>query len=196
MASAIPPVKGAAFSFELSLVSQADTDVFKDNPTLAAGDVTVVKDGVLDGNIDTLPTAVTSLTRVLTVALSAAEMTADRVTVLFHDAAGDEWQDAVITIYTAAQTLDATDVVADALVTELAKVPKSDSTVTWNATALASVATQVGVGLNAAIPGSPTADSMYQRVKAIDDLTQAGGAGDLAAILTDTAAIVPPPIVL
>ena len=80
--------------------------------------------------------------------------------------------------------------------TELAKVPKSDSTVTWNATALASVATQVSVTLNAAIPGSPTADSMYQRVKAIDDLTQASGAGDLAAILTDTAAIVPPPIVL
>ena len=193
MASAIPPVRGAAFSFELSLVSQADTDVFQDNPTLAAGDVKIIKDGVLDGNIDTLPTAVTSLTRVITVALSAEEMTADRVTVLFHDAAGDEWQDAIITIYTAAQTLDATDVVADALATELAKVPKSDGTVTWNSTALASVATQVGVGLNAAIPGSPTADSMYQRVKAIDDLTQAG---DLAAILTDTAAIVPPPIVL
>lgn len=119
MASAIPPVRGAAFSFELSLVSQADTDVFQDNPTLAAGDVKVVQDGVLAGNIDTLPTAVTSLTRVLTVALGAAEMTADRVTVLFHDAAGDEWQDAVITIYTAAQTLDTTDVVADNIYTRL-----------------------------------------------------------------------------
>lgn len=108
MASAMPPVRGAPFSFEVSLVSQADTDIFQDNPTLAAGDVIVVKDGTLDGNIDALPTAVTSLTRVITVALSAAEMTADRVTVLFHDAAGDEWQDSVITIYTAAQTLDNT----------------------------------------------------------------------------------------
>lgn len=115
MASALPPVKGAAFSFELSLVSQADTDTFQDNPTLAAGDVKVIKDGTLDGNIDTLPTAVTSLTRVITVALSADEMTADRVTVLFHDAAGSEWQDALVTIYTAAQTLDTTDGVADGI---------------------------------------------------------------------------------
>lgn len=122
MASAVPPVRGAAFAFELSLVSQADTDVFQDNPTLAAGDVIVVKDGVLDGNIDTLPTTVTSLTRVLTVALSASEMTADRVTVLFHDAAGDEWQDAIITIYTAAQTLDATDMVVDAVLADTAAI--------------------------------------------------------------------------
>lgn len=36
--------------------------------------------------------------------------------------------------------------------------------------------------LNTAIPGSPTADSINQRIKAIDDLTQAGGAGDLETI--------------
>jgi len=44
----------------------------------------------------------------------------------------------------------------------------------------------VDVALNTAIPGSPTADSINQRIKAIDDLTQASGAGDLAAILADT----------
>jgi hypothetical protein len=33
--------------------------------------------------------------------------------------------------------------------------------------------------LNTAIPASPTADSPFERMKAIDDLTQAGGAGDL-----------------
>lgn len=115
MASTLPPVRGAAFSFAISLVSQADTDTFQDNPTLAAGDVKIVKDGVLDDNIDSLPTAVTSLTRVLNVALSATEMTADRVDVLFHDAAGSEWQDALVSIYTAAQTLDTTDGVADTI---------------------------------------------------------------------------------
>lgn len=119
MASAIPPVRGAAFAFEMSLVSQADTDTFQDNPTLAAGDVKIVKDGVLDGNIDTLPVAIEGLTRVLTVAVSVAEATADRVTLLFHDAAGDEWQDAIVTIWTAAQTMDATDVVADSIYTRL-----------------------------------------------------------------------------
>lgn len=73
-----------------------------------------------------------------------------------------------------------------ALVSELAKVPKSDSNVTWNATALASINAEVDGALNTAIPGSPTSDSINERVKAIDDLTQASGAGDLAAILIDT----------
>lgn len=44
----------------------------------------------------------------------------------------------------------------------------------------------VDVALNTAIPGTPTADSINQRLVAIDDLTQASGAGDLAAILVDT----------
>lgn len=80
--------------------------------------------------------------------------------------------------------------------TELAKVPKSDGAATWNNTALASINTEVDTALNTAIPGSPTANSINERIKAIDVLTESGGAGDLAAILTDTAAIVPPPIVI
>ncbi len=51
---------------------------------------------------------------------------------------------------------------------------------------LAGVNTEVDNALNTAIPGSPTADSINQRIAAIDDLTQASGAGDLAAILVDT----------
>lgn len=50
--------------------------------------------------------------------------------------------------------------------------------------AKADVNTEVDAALNTAIPGSPTADSINQRVKAIDDLTQASGVGDLAAVLT------------
>ena len=73
-------------------------------------------------------------------------------------------------------------VVESATAAELAKVPKSDSNVTWNATALASINAEVDTALNTAIPGSPTADSINERVKAIDDLTQASGGGDLAAI--------------
>lgn len=49
--------------------------------------------------------------------------------------------------------------------------------------AKADVNAEVDSALNTAIPGSPTADSINQRVKAIDDLTQASGAGDLAAAL-------------
>ena len=113
MASALPPVKGVAISFETALVAQADTDIFKAGPTLAAGDCKVIKDGTYDDNIDSLPAAVSSCTNVITVALSATEMDADRVTVVLHDAAGDEWQDQVITIFTSAQTLNATDIIAD-----------------------------------------------------------------------------------
>ncbi|KKL20779.1 hypothetical protein LCGC14_2452020, partial [marine sediment metagenome] len=50
----------------------------------------------------------------------------------------------------------------------------------------AAVNAEVDTALNTAIPGGPTANSVNQRVLAIDDLTQASGGGDLAAILTDT----------
>ena len=113
MASTWPPVKGSAFSLEANLVSQADTDVFQSSPTLAAGDVLVIKDGVIDGNIDTLPTAIVGALDTLLVSLSAAEMNADRITVRFADVAGAEWQSVSYTIYTSAQTLDTTDAIAD-----------------------------------------------------------------------------------
>jgi hypothetical protein len=105
MTSMVPPERGREFSFEIGLVSVADANVFQANPTLAAGDVKVVKDGVLDGNIDTLPSAVTSCTQLITVTLSETEMDADVVTVLFHDASGAEWQDAAVSIYTTRRTL-------------------------------------------------------------------------------------------
>ena len=106
MASTLPPVKGTAFTFDIALVSQASPYIFKTSPTLAAGDITVSLDGGSFSNIATLPTQI-GTTGVLPVALSADEMNADRVVVRFHDVAGDEWQDALVTIYTAAQTLDA-----------------------------------------------------------------------------------------
>jgi len=99
MASAIPPKRGVAYSTEICLVSQADTDVFQTTVTLAAGDVVVYQDGVLDGNIDALPVEI-GTSGVLVVTLSATEMTADRVAVKFHDVAGDQWQDLLVTIET------------------------------------------------------------------------------------------------
>ena len=95
----LPPKKNTAYSFEVSLVSQADTDIFKTTATLAAGDVLVSKDGSTFSNIGTLPDEIEA-TGVLTVALTADEMNADRVAILFHDAAGSEWQDQLVTIET------------------------------------------------------------------------------------------------
>jgi hypothetical protein len=93
------PVRGATFTFSAALTSQADTDIFKTDPTLADGDIVIYKDGVLDGNIDALPADIGS-SGIIPVVLSIDEMTANRVDVLFHDVAGAEWQDLLVTIFT------------------------------------------------------------------------------------------------
>ena len=99
MASQVPPLRAAAFTYEISLVSQGDTDIFQVNPTLAAGDIVVYQDGALDGNADNIPTVV-GAGKIITHTLSIAEMTADRVTVIYSDAVGDEWQDLIVNIHT------------------------------------------------------------------------------------------------
>lgn len=104
----VPPLKNSAYTFDVCLVSQADTDVFKTSVTLAAGDIQVSKDGGSFSNITTLPTEI-STTGVLPVALTATEMNADRIVVRFHDAAGDEWQDLLVTIET--ETVQINDLV-------------------------------------------------------------------------------------
>lgn len=105
MATQVPPKKNAAYTFTVALTSQADTDIFKTTPTLAAGDITVSKDGGNFANIGTLPTQIQT-TGALPVALTADEMNADRVVVLFHDVAGSEWQDLLVIIDTVANQND------------------------------------------------------------------------------------------
>jgi len=68
-------------------------------------------------------------------------------------------------------------------VTNLTNAPTSGD---LTATMKTSVNAEVDTALNTAIPGGATADSVNERLVAIDDLSQAAGAGDLAAILTDT----------
>lgn len=103
--SNLPPVKGQPFTFDIGLVSQADPKVFKTSPTLANGDVLVSVDGGNFANITSLPTQIQS-SGILAVSLTGAEMNGKRITTLFRDAAGAEWCDALVTIYTAAQTHD------------------------------------------------------------------------------------------
>ena len=124
MPSYIPPVRGAEFKFPMNLISQADTDVFKETVTLAAGDIQVSKDGGQYANLATFPPTEIDLASgadsgTLWVVLTAAEMTADIITVLFRDAAGAEWQSAQATINTSAQTLDTTDAAVDAVATTI-----------------------------------------------------------------------------
>lgn len=94
-----PPIKNSAFVFYLSLISQADTDIFQVNPTLAVGDVTVFVDGVALGNIIALPSVI-GAGKIVRVALTAAEMNGNKVCILFSDVAGNEWQDGFVEIRT------------------------------------------------------------------------------------------------
>ncbi len=132
-----------------------------------------------------------------------------------------------ITVPTVTTTGTASTVTDGAKSAELAKVPKSDSNVVWNATAQTTIQTkaaaaltaydpptdtqmlaahsttdaligglnnistaqvnaEVDTALNTAIPGAPANNSINQRIAAMDDLTQASGGGDLAAVKAKT----------
>jgi hypothetical protein len=56
-----------------------------------------------------------------------------------------------------------------AVLAEIAKIPKSDAAVTWNATALASINAEVDTALNTAVPASNTANSVNDLL--LDQLT-------------------------
>ena len=117
MASSVPPIKGSAYTTYISLISQADSDIFQKSVSLVAGDVKVSKDGAGENNIATLPVEI-GTSGVLAVALNGTEMTADTVTVRFCDAAGDEWCDALLVLHTAAQSLDTVDTNVDSILAD------------------------------------------------------------------------------
>jgi hypothetical protein len=112
MTNTLPPVKGQPFAFPINLVKVGATDYFQETVALVAGDIQVSKDGGQYANLATFPPAEIDLASgadsgTLWVVLTGTEMNADEVTVLFRDAAGNQWQSALVTIYTSAQTLDA-----------------------------------------------------------------------------------------
>ena len=124
------PVKNSAYSFYCALTSQADTDIFKANPTLAAGDVTVSIDGGSATNIGTLPQASPAAGAVLKCDLTASEMNGDVISIKFTDAAGAEWQDLLVTLITETASLTT-------LNTAIAALPSASSiaTAVWGAAA-------------------------------------------------------------
>lgn len=100
------PKRATAYKFYVGLTDQANTKLLKANPTLAAGDVKVSKDGGAFANLTTLPSANPASGAAIMVDLSGTEMTADNVVVQFIDAAGAEWCDQLINIQTTARQLD------------------------------------------------------------------------------------------
>ena len=96
-----PPVKNEDFIFAVSLESMASPGSFKENPTIAAGDFKVDKDGAGFNNLATLPSVEPASSRRVKVTLSATEMNADIVTIQCVDqTTPKEWADLIICIPT------------------------------------------------------------------------------------------------
>jgi hypothetical protein len=96
-----PPIKGEDFGFDACLEDFGTPGLFKVNPTLAAGDVKISKDNGAFANLNTLPSVSPASGRGVSVILSATEMTADKVLVVFSDQTSPpEWSDLAISIPT------------------------------------------------------------------------------------------------
>jgi len=95
MADQSVPTKNQAYIITTSIVSQADTNIFQNLPTLAAGDARInTYDGaVWSGWGNTTNAPAQNGERGITISLTAAEMNNDIVHVVLHDVAGAEWQD-------------------------------------------------------------------------------------------------------
>ena len=106
MPSFVPPKRATEFIFYASLVSQADTKLFQNNPTLAAGDFLVSTDGSATTNLDTLPVVTPASSDLIKITVSVAEMTGDNVAIIASDAAGAQWCDQSWNIQTAVRQID------------------------------------------------------------------------------------------
>ena len=90
------PIKGSAYSFDIALADAASPADFLANPTIAAGDFKISKDGGTFINLASLPSVVPSGSIQVRIDLSSAEMNADRISVQGIDVAGAQWQDIFI----------------------------------------------------------------------------------------------------
>lgn len=98
-----PPVKGEDFVMFVGLHSATDAMSFKSNPTIAAGDFQVSKDGGALANLTTLPAVTPASSVMVKITLSATEMNADNVTIVGIDqTATKEWADMMVNIVTTA----------------------------------------------------------------------------------------------
>jgi hypothetical protein len=100
------PKRNTAFTFYTGLTSQTDPNLLQNTPTLAAGDVQVSKDGGSFVNLTNLPSTTPPAGKSVQVSLTATEMNADNIVVLFSDVAGAEWADQIIVIQTSLRSLD------------------------------------------------------------------------------------------
>jgi len=96
-----PIVKNEDFKIRISLEDYMNPGNFKANPTIAAGDFKIDKDGGGFNNLTTLPTVSPAAGVLVLIELSATEMNADIITLVCVDQTSPkEWADLVIPILT------------------------------------------------------------------------------------------------
>lgn len=96
----------SGFTFYVSLIPQSGGETFQANPTLAGGDVKIAIDDAAPANLATLPVVDADFTKRVKVVLSQAETNGDNLTIIFSDAAGDEWCDLLVNIQTSEKQID------------------------------------------------------------------------------------------
>lgn len=96
-----PPVKNEDFKIRIALEDYTNPGRFKANPTIAAGDFKVDKDGAGFTDLASLPTVSPAAGRAVEIVLSASEVNADVVTIQCVDQTNPpEWSDLMISIPT------------------------------------------------------------------------------------------------
>lgn len=106
MPSYVPPRKNTEYIFYVALPSQAQSNTFQSNPTIASGDFKVSIDGGSLANLTTTPAVTPASSKMVKITLSTSEMNGDNITVIGSDASGAEWRDIVINIQTSARQID------------------------------------------------------------------------------------------
>ena len=103
MANSNPPKKNQAFVTYICVRDATDNLSLKSNPTIAAGDWQISKDGGAFANLATLPTVTPASGRAVKLDLSATEMNADNVMIVWVDQTSTkEWADGWLEINTTA----------------------------------------------------------------------------------------------
>lgn len=106
MATYVPAKRAAEYIDYVGLPSQFNTKVFQSNPTLAAGDVKISKDGGAFANLTNLPTVTPAGGKAVKFVLTSTETDCDQCVVLFSDGTGSEWCDVMVPLQFSAQQVD------------------------------------------------------------------------------------------
>lgn len=106
MASQYPLRKNTIIEIEIALPSQANSNIFQIDPTIASGDFKIKDSGGVLQNLTNLPVVSPAGSPIVKITLTAAETNLDKITLWAHDQADSEWADQLITFDTATGLYD------------------------------------------------------------------------------------------